>query len=76
MNLIIVLTICYTQPFNKLTSHLTHSITVYYLRRFLYTAISLFGVNLYCVLGIYPSPISDGREIRISESTQILFSHP
>jgi len=74
MNLIIVLTLSSVQPFNKLTSHLTCSDSVHYLPRFLCTAISLSGVNLYCVLGIYPSPISNGREIHISESTQILLS--
>lgn len=72
MNLIIVLTIGYTQHFNKLTSHLTCSDSVHYLPRFLCTAISLSSVNLYCVLGIYPSPISNGREIHIAESTQTL----
>lgn len=47
MNLIIVLTIGYTQPFNKLTSHLTCSESVHYLTGFLCIAIGLSGVNLY-----------------------------
>lgn len=65
MNLIIVLTIGYTQHFNKLTSHLTCSDSVHYLPRFLCTAISLSGVNLYCVVGLSPTPNKGDSYFRI-----------